>query len=265
MRKAIKEAKTHSSWVNENQPYEDAMAAFVEATLRGSTARAFLAAFSPLQRRIARFGAVNSLAQLVLKLTSPGVVDLYQGTELWDLHLVDPDNRQPVDFKERRALLDTLESAKPEELLANWTDGRIKMFILAKLLRLRREMPNLFLEGDYVSLRGLDEESGRHLVAFSRRLGSRVLTVMVPRLTATLAPTGPSADGGALSWPVGFSTWKTMHVELPDNLVVSSYQNILTGATVRALNSGGDRMLVAADIFKTLPVAVLVGDIVSAA
>jgi (1->4)-alpha-D-glucan 1-alpha-D-glucosylmutase len=259
MRKAVKEAKSHSSWVNENQPYERALEAFVDTTLRGPSARAFLAAFVPFQRRVARIGAVNSLAQLVLKLTSPGVVDLYQGTELWDLHLVDPDNRQPVDFNLRRAWLGELTAASAPELLATWTDGRIKMSILANLLRLRRESPDLFLEGDYLPLRGLDEESGRHLVAFARRHGTRVAIAMVPRLTATLV-----RDREHASWPIGFETWKTMHVDLPESLVVREYQNVLTDDVVRPLHSGSERMLVAADIFKSLPVAVLVGDIVSA-
>jgi (1->4)-alpha-D-glucan 1-alpha-D-glucosylmutase len=266
MRKAVKEAKTHSSWVNENQSYERALATFVDATLRGPAARPFLASFVPFQRRIARAGAVNSLAQLVLKLTSPGVVDLYQGTELWDLHLVDPDNRQPVDFAQRRAWLEELRTTDAgAELLAHWTDGRIKLFILMRLLQLRRELADLFLEGDYLPLRGLDEESGRHLVAFARRLGTRMVIVMVPRLTATLTPPAQAqAQVQEAKWPLGFQTWKTMHIDLPDSLAAGEFRNVLTGAAVRPVTSGSERMLVAADIFKTLPIAVLVGDIVSA-
>ena len=111
MRKAIKEAKAHTSWVNENQPYEKALDNFVTSTLRGHAAPAFLAAFVPFQRQVARLGAINSLSQLVLRMTSPGVVDFYQGNELWDLHLVDPDNRQPVDFAARAAMLDELTAS----------------------------------------------------------------------------------------------------------------------------------------------------------
>jgi (1->4)-alpha-D-glucan 1-alpha-D-glucosylmutase len=305
MRKATKEAKTHSSWVNENQAYEHALEAFVDATLRGAAARQFLAAFVPLQRRIARLGAINSLAQLALKLTAPGVVDLYQGTELWDLHLVDPDNRQPVDYAQRGAWLNELLPALPAQfwpqppdaggiaratgvaapplgggsaeaadtasdtagranlpalvadLMTHWPDGRIKMLVLAALLRLRREAPALFLEGDYLPLRGLDEESGRHLIAFARRLGNRVAITLVPRLTSTLV-------GDASHWPLGFEAWKTMHVDLPDHLRVTEFRNVLTGATVRPLASGSERMLIAADVFKTIPIAVLIGDITPA-
>jgi (1->4)-alpha-D-glucan 1-alpha-D-glucosylmutase len=258
MRKALKEAKTHTSWVNENQPYERAVDAFIDTTLRGPAARVFLASFVPLQRRIARLGATNALAQLALKLTSPGVVDLYQGTELWDLHLVDPDNRHPVDYAQRRAWLDELQQvASADSLLSQWPDGRVKMFTLATLLRLRRETPELFLDGDYLPLRGLDDQSARHLVGFARRRDTRVAITIVPRFTSTL-----HADPHA--WPLGFEAWKTMHVDLPDALNVGEFRHVLTGATVRPVTSGRERMLIAADLFRAFPIAVLVGDLTPA-
>jgi (1->4)-alpha-D-glucan 1-alpha-D-glucosylmutase len=258
MQKAIKEAKTHTSWVNENQAYERALAAFVDATLRGAPARAFLASFIPLQRRAARMGAINGLAQLALKLTSPGVVDLYQGTELWDLHLVDPDNRQPVDYARRRAALEAFPSSGSEafaaDLLAHWHDGLIKLWTLTTVLRLRRESPALFLDGDYIPLTGADEQSARHLVAFARRRGTQVAITMVPRFTSELLT-------DAAAWPLGFEAWKTMHVDLPDTLgTIREFRHVLTGTTVRPLASGHDRMLIAADLFKVFPIAVLVGD-----
>jgi (1->4)-alpha-D-glucan 1-alpha-D-glucosylmutase len=256
MRKAIKEAKAHTSWVNENLPYEKGLDDFVNTTLRGASAAAFLAAFVPFQRQIARLGAINSLSQLVLRMTSPGVVDFYQGNELWDFHLVDPDNRRPVDFEARRAMLDELTSAPPDldALLAKWTDGRIKMYLAAALLRLRRDMPELWLEGAYQPLRGGDAVSDRHLVAFARQRGSRVAVVVVSRFLLDLMPS-------ATHWPpTGFDVWKTLHVELPEELAGASFQNALTGATVRPLVSSRGAMLPAADLFKTLPVAVLLAD-----
>jgi (1->4)-alpha-D-glucan 1-alpha-D-glucosylmutase len=256
MRKAIKEAKAHTSWVNENQPYEKALDDFVTSTLRGSTAPAFLAAFVPFQRQVARLGAINSLSQLVLRMTSPGVVDFYQGNEVWDFHLVDPDNRQPVDFEARRAMLEELTAAdagRPDldALLAKWPDGRIKMYLAATLLRLRREMPELWLEGAYQPLRGGDSESDRHLVAFARQHGSRAAVVVAPRFLHELMPS-------ATHWPpTGFDVWKAMHVELPAGLAGATFDNVLTGAAVRPLVSSRGATLPAADLFKTLPVAVL--------
>src|SRR5690606_6255815 len=125
-----------------------------EGTLAGSTAARFLASFVPFQRRLAWFGMLNSLAQLVLRLGSPGVPDLYQGSELWNFSLVDPDNRRPVDFALRRRLLRELDDARPEELLEHWPDGRAKLFTVARALRFRREHPDLLLHGEYEALTG---------------------------------------------------------------------------------------------------------------
>lgn len=264
MLKAIKEAKLHSSWVNENQPYEAVLHRFVDRTLRGATARNFLRAFVPFQRQVARLGALNSLAQLALKIGSPGVVDRYQGTELWDLSLVDPDNRQPVDYEQRRAMLEdlgdllandsadsTARETAARHLLDTWPDGRIKLFLTTLLLRMRAADPDLFLEGDYVPLPGADTQSDRHLVAFARQLGTRMVIVVAPRFTSGLMP---GADG----WPVGFDTWRTLRVTLPDTLATRTFRHAITGAAVRPLVSSREVCLPAADLFKTFPLAILV-------
>ena len=197
MNKSIKEAKVHTSWINENRAYDDAVSAFVERSLGGGAR--FVGAGLPFIERVARAGAVNSLAQLVLKLTSPGVPDFYQGTELWDLTLVDPDNRRPVDFDHRVRLLDAIEPLieqstqgdpdrvrKVGELLTCWPDARIKMFTTACGLRLRRSDPDLFLRGEYVPLDAAVTVSGG-IVAFARTLDERALITIAPRLTASLA------------------------------------------------------------------------------
>jgi (1->4)-alpha-D-glucan 1-alpha-D-glucosylmutase len=292
MQKAIKEAKIHSSWVNEHQPYEQALANFVSRTLRGASARGFLQAFLPFQRRVARLGALNSLGQLALKLCSPGVVDLYQGTELWDLTLVDPDNRRPVDFDLRRTALEDLSHIVSDDatvdaretavahLLDTWTDGRIKLLLTMALLRQRREQPDLFLDGDYLPLPGADAPSDRHLVAFARQLGSRAIIVMAPRFTSQLAPAAAADTGGgsahdaqradgthaadgtgngrAQRWPVGFDPWRTMRVQLPESLAGRTFTHLLTGASVRPLVTGREASLPAADVFKSFPLAVLI-------
>ncbi len=162
MLKSAREAKVHTSWLTTNLPYENALLRFVERTLAGPGAHRFLAAFRPFQRRLAILGVTNSLAQVTLKLGSPGVPDFYQGTEVWDLSLVDPDNRRPVDFPAREELLAGIdrvleagrEAREPElrAMLRDWPDGRIKLLLTAAGLRLRREKPEALLEGDYLPL-----------------------------------------------------------------------------------------------------------------
>jgi (1->4)-alpha-D-glucan 1-alpha-D-glucosylmutase len=161
MLKAAREAKIHTSWLTTNQPYEDALTGFVERILGPSGGPRFLPVFLPFQQRIAAAAVVNSLAQVVLKLGSPGVPDFYQGTELWDLSLVDPDNRRPVDFDVRQRLLERNETtpSDPAELLSSWGDGSIKLFVTAAGLRLRRDLPEVFVGGEYLPLRVLENVS----------------------------------------------------------------------------------------------------------
>ena len=151
MEKALHEAKVNSSWIEPNEGWDNAVKDFVASVLKR---RRFLRSFEPLAERLAELGAINALSQTVLRLTVPGVPDIYQGTELWDLSLVDPDNRRPVDYDLREKLLDELQAnpPTPEDLLENWRDGRIKLFVIQHLLRLRRSYPDLFQQGGYTPL-----------------------------------------------------------------------------------------------------------------
>ena len=149
--------------------------------------RAFLADLLPFQARIARIGAVNGLAQTLLKLTAPGVPDTYQGTELWDLSLVDPDNRRPVDFALRERWLAAPRPAA--ELLRDWRSGRIKQHVVARTLALRRRLPELFSQGEYLPLT-LQGAQAERIVAFARRRPQAAALVIVPRLVAGLLPEG---------------------------------------------------------------------------
>ena len=288
MIKAIKEAKVRTSWINDNKVYDEAMAHFVDRTLTGPTSARFLAAFFPLARRVASVGVVNSLAQLALKIASPGVPDFYQGNELWDLHLVDPDNRQEVDYEHRVALLDeiapwldtivsrdgrrfglterpghilpgpaTAESParRPDglgldrfmgELLASWPDGRIKLFLTAVGLRLRRALPDLFLRGDYIALEPATGAVKGNALAFARRRDGHTLVVAVPRLVATLVN---------LEMPVG-DVWGEARLPVPDDLG-GTYRNLLTGQIVTAASVDGGAALKLADAFRHCPVALL--------
>src|SRR5881398_2424499 len=152
MAKALKEAKINTSWIQPNEQWDTAMHDFAARILEPSPRNKFLPLFLPAAKEIARLGAINSLTQTLLKLTSPGVPDIYQGNEIWDYSLVDPDNRRPVDYKRRREMLDALPGATPEELVRNWPDGRIKMFLTQQVLQFRREHVDLFRRGEYLPL-----------------------------------------------------------------------------------------------------------------
>jgi (1->4)-alpha-D-glucan 1-alpha-D-glucosylmutase len=214
MCKAIREAKIHTSWVNPNEPYDMAVAEYVKRTLLD---KRFQAAFLPFVRRVASYGMVNSLAQVVLKIGAPGVADFYQGAELWDLNLVDPDNRRPVDFLTRRQMLLELapllegsgdRRARVAALLEGWQDGQIKLYVTASALRLRRAMPALFLEGEYVPL-AVEGAKQEHVVAFARRHATRMVVVIAPRLIVSL--TAPTAR-----LPVGTAIWQDTVVRAPE-------------------------------------------------
>jgi (1->4)-alpha-D-glucan 1-alpha-D-glucosylmutase len=247
MRKAMKEAKRHTSWAFENQPYEEAVLSFVEGTLRGAMARRFLTSFLPFQRRVAWFGMINSLAQLVIRIASPGVPDIYQGSELWDLSLVDPDNRRPVDFALRRRLLADLPAASLDDVFEHWPDGRVKLLTLARALRFRRDHPDLLIKGEYEPLSGDDDP---HLIAFARRSEGQELVVIVPRFLATMMHGSPRN-------PLGMERWRTTGIRLPRRLAGTVLVNVFTDETIEPLVHGGVPWLLAGVAFQTWPVAML--------
>jgi (1->4)-alpha-D-glucan 1-alpha-D-glucosylmutase len=239
MIKAVRERKLESSWSNPNAEYEAALQRFVRGALDASRPNPFLAEFHGFVAGLAREGAITSLAQLVLKLTVPGIPDIYQGGELWDYSLVDPDNRRPVDWQERWALLETTEAMRPGELARDWQDGREKLFAIRCLLALRRARPSLFAEGDYQPLEAAGDGSN-HLCAFSRTHDGSILVVAVPRLVHQLFRGGEVAD------------WGAAEAVLPPG---GGWRDIFTG---RRLDRQ-DRVL-AAELFADFPASVLIGD-----
>lgn len=249
MTKAVREAKVHSSWIDPDEAYEAALATFIGRLLDGRRRNLFLDDFRAFHRRVAEAGAVNSLGQAVLKLTAPGVPDFYQGSELWDFSLVDPDNRRPVDFDLRRRLLDELSGTAIDEDVANllraWPDGRIKLFIIWRLLSIRRQHPGLFAEGGYEALATAGDKAD-HGVAFIRRGAGATLLVAVPRLVARLTDAGRP-------FPLGAAAWGDTALVLPDDLVSRTWSQLFTGAR---LSAGGDGRLMLADLLSILPVAV---------
>ncbi len=188
--KSLREAKAHSTWAAPNAAYEEAMLGLAELALDPRRSAAFLDAFLPFAERVARLGAQNSLTQTVLKLTLPGVPDIYQGAELWDLSLVDPDNRRPVDHALRERLLDEILHALSGDwqdamarYLRSWQDARFKLAATAAILGFRREAPLLFADGDYEAL--LAEGDGAdEICAFARRQGDAAMLAAVARFPA---------------------------------------------------------------------------------
>ena len=180
MLKALHEAKVHTSWINPNAEYDDAIQEFVGRILDAGTNCEFLDDFRAFQRRIGHYGLLNSLSQTLLKLASPGVPDTYQGTELWDFSLVDPDNRRPVDYGRRQQMLGDLRSAAEtpgvdlrelaRDLAAAKEDGRIKLFITYRTLQCRRDHPGLLSSGEYIPL-AAEGSKAAHLFAFARAPG----------------------------------------------------------------------------------------------
>ena len=196
MIKAVREGKQQSSWSNPNTAYEAALQRFIRAVLDASRQNPFLTQFHAFVLSLARLGAIASLSQLVLKLTVPGVPDISQGGELWDFSLVDPDNRRPVDWGIRRALLEDVAAISAADLAQHWQDGREKLFATRRLLEWRRSHPDLFAEGDYQPLE-VEGERSLHLCAFARNQGGRSLIVAVARLVCALYRDGQTGDWGA--------------------------------------------------------------------
>jgi (1->4)-alpha-D-glucan 1-alpha-D-glucosylmutase len=256
MLKAAKEAKLYTSWINPNETYDEALKSFVATILTPGPGNRFLMDFVAFHPRIARLGMVNSLAQTLLKIAAPGVPDFYQGTDVWDFSLVDPDNRRPVDFSIRAALLIGLQeriasgslAAMARELLANWEDGRVKMYAIHRALNCRRRSPELFQAGDYVPLR-TGGAGGDHVVAFARRRATDVVISVVPRLAAALT------DGGA-RLPMGPDTWQDTWVEASRDFPSGAYANLFTAATVEVAADESRRLRVR-EVLADFPIALL--------
>jgi len=248
MIKSIREAKVHSTWAAPNAEYEDAVKGFLHECLDVSRHSPFLQSFVPFQARIARLGALNSLSQTLLKLTVPGVPDIYQGSEMWNLSLVDPDNRLPVDYEKRMRALDQLEAEFEQDpgampgLLDHWEDGVVKLALTWKALNLRREKPALFAHGSYDALNVQDVRS-EHICAFARSFDDDTMVVVAPRLLAKLGEAGDWADTVIL---------------LPSTIAPRRWRNLLTGKVVEAETREDGSALSAAGLLTGFPFALLV-------
>jgi (1->4)-alpha-D-glucan 1-alpha-D-glucosylmutase len=252
--KAVREAKVHTRWSEPNEPHEKALCEFIAGVLDSEKNAEFCHKAENFQRRTALYGMINGLAQVLLKIACPGIPDVYQGAELWDFRLVDPDNRHPVNFAERTAMLEDLRSApnadcacRAKELLEKWCDSRVKMHVLARALATRKERPKLFLDGDYRPL----EASGRHqerIVAFARISGQDWVIAVVPRCVASV--------NGVVIGPEAREFWRDDCLGLPED-APQKWVNVIAGRSSPSISVNDQRIRVA-DIFANFPVALLV-------
>jgi (1->4)-alpha-D-glucan 1-alpha-D-glucosylmutase len=233
--KAAREGKQETSWLNPNEAYEAGLKTFIARILDRSVSAEFLGSLETLGRRIALLGALNSLSQITLKATMPGVPDFYQGTEFWDLSLVDPDNRRPVDFAERAAVLSTLETPDWERLAQNWANGHVKLAWTRHLLKLRTELADVFAHGDYEPLAVSGLHRG-HVIAFARRRGRDAAIIAVAKSFAAFSQ-------GGRTWPRPEAFDATLNVK---------------GYSVQGIpHTTGEAELRLSALFQHLPVAVL--------
>jgi len=256
MHKSSKEGKFRTSWVSPNAAHDEALAHFVRAALRNDPANLFLADFVGFRSQIALAGMLNSLSQALLKLTSPGVPDLYQGSELWDYNLVDPDNRRPVDFAVRRTMLEdiarTADRGRPslvKQLLDHPEDGRIKMYVTHRVLQFRRDHRELFATGSYIPF----ETSGthaHHVIAFARRAADEGAIVAAGRFFTRLG-------GGARTLPAG-AVWSDTGLSLPADLASRRYLDLFTDRTIDVHEKDGVTWLSMGEAFALMPISMLV-------
>lgn len=250
MQKAVKEAKVHTSWVLPDEAYDAALKGFIRHLFAH---REFLADFQGLQQYVAYLGHFNSLAQTLLRLTAPGLPDVYQGTELWDFSLVDPDNRRPVDYEQRRALLAELRQRAQDsrlelaqELLRTMPDGRIKLYVLSQTLNFRRQQRDLFEEGGYTPLYAQGSRAG-HVCAFQRAWQDQACMVVVPVLVAGLTQHQQRP-------PLGGDIWQDTRIYPPEGQH-TAYRSLFTGEVVPVAADGA---LPLAAVLADFPVALLV-------
>ncbi|MFL5811124.1 MAG: malto-oligosyltrehalose synthase, partial [Flavisolibacter sp.] len=241
LQKALREAKTHSNWTTPNEAYESAAKTFARNLLDPNNP--FRQSFDEFQKKIVDHGIVNSLAQVVLKFTCPGIPDVYQGCELWDLSLVDPDNRRPVDYEKRSAWLQEIENhADLERLWKERFSGKIKLWIVHHLFQLRQQQPDLFSSGEYIPLKteGIYKD---HVIAFARRSRQTIIVVAVP-LHAAIICKEQGTDIKSIDW-------KDTIIQLPDG-ASAEWQHLLIDAT-----DTHKKNFSAAHLFKKIPVAIL--------
>jgi (1->4)-alpha-D-glucan 1-alpha-D-glucosylmutase len=257
MLKAMREAKVHTSWISPNLLHEDAVMSFIDSILTNSPHNNFLHSFASFQKLTAACGIFNSLSQTLLKITSPGIPDFYQGNELWDFSLVDPDNRRFVDYRIRKELLEellrkeategVLETSR--EVVAHRNDGRIKLHLTCKALNFRRDNRELFESGSYEPL-AVEGACREHVCAFERSIGGNSILVVVPRFCSRLI-----RDSSDL--PLGADVWQDTRIIQSLDTAASCYRNVFTGEVVDSDQQKESFGLMVSDVLAVYPLALL--------
>ncbi len=252
MTKAMREAKRFSNWSEPNEKYEAGVHEFTEGIFEENTE--FRKSFLPFVQKLGFYGMLYSIGQVLLKITAPGIPDIYQGCELWDLSMVDPDNRRPVDFEIRKNLLAELENQQEngrknalKSMLENWSDGRIKLFTTRQALRIRKASQNLFIKGAYIPLQ-TSFEGQAHVLAFARKTENQWCVVLIPLNVTDLSEAG--------TFPLGQASWKNATVTLPQG-APNQWRNAFTNETF-----SGNGKLQLANVFATFPLALLISETV---
>ncbi|MDQ1272690.1 MAG: (1-_4)-alpha-D-glucan 1-alpha-D-glucosylmutase [Planctomycetota bacterium] len=257
MVKATREAKVHTSWISPNTMYEDTLINFIETILNNFRGNKFLKDFQTFQKKISHYGMFNALSQTLLKITSPGVPDFYQGTELWDLSLVDPDNRRLVDYSIRIKILEELKRNEEEmplsklakELTINKDDGKIKLYLMYKALNYRKTNREIFERGEYSPLEAMGEKA-TNVCSFVRKFRNSTVLVFVPRFITRLIQQPESL-------PFGKDVWKDSFIIVPHEETEEKYRNIFTGEVVTTIRHKETTILYLSEIFAHFPVALM--------
>jgi len=257
MQKALREAKEHTSWINPDTAYEDAMNVFIDSILTNSADNMFLEDFVVFQRMVSDYGIYNSLSQTLLKITSPGVPDLYQGTELWNFTLVDPDNRRPVDYEKRIEILEKLKEYERSHGAASVarqttdkrSDGMIKMYLMYKTINYRMHNRRLFEAGKYIPLI-TDGDKWENICSFAREGNGAMAITVAPRFLSRIIPRHTDL-------PLGKTAWGNTFIAVPFEKEGAGYRNIFTDEIVPVRNYGQSRVLYIGEILVNYPVALL--------
>jgi (1->4)-alpha-D-glucan 1-alpha-D-glucosylmutase len=253
MLKAVREAKVNTDWLNPDTGYEDALSNFVGRVIGSERFRTDL---ETMREKVSHFGMFNSLSQVLLKITSPGVPDFYQGTELWNLSLVDPDNRTPVDYGAMKSTLAELKGLEEDlgplglaqELVGTREDGRIKMYLTFKALGFRRDNPELFMKGQYVPLHASGGWAD-NVIAFARTHAGKEAVTVVPRLVCSLT-------GGTLGLPLS-GAWGDTRLGVPAENAGGVYRDVFTGRKMEIESNDNGVSLPLCEALSDFPVSLL--------